>query len=282
MELDYKSSYDPAFYNRGTSSTVSISSGSCWGEEQLAHTWWDLSLVRYIDYEQGDLNYRSTHWGDLFPGSMVSVCEWVESNVLPSEYAGTVKDGEAKYPDNSAYVEDTYFDSQTGLIKTRYYYWVVNKLSVDHTVTKRINSVATLEKLIENPASQGIPYLAALASNSFAVWNVRKYLQATNTVLRIDYSKVLSQILSHNEWKLIQQGNPESSVPTKIINKLVDSLAGENSTGAVVPDLKLVSADAYGISNLPRQSMIINSANATKVFVNYVNSVLKSQCSSLC
>ena len=81
-------------------------------------------------------------------------------------------------------------------------------------------------------------------------------------------------ILSHNEWKLIQQGNPESSVPTKIINKLVDSLAGENSTGAVVPDLKLVTADAYGINNLPRQSMIINSSNATKVFVNYVNNVL--------
>ena len=276
QELDYKSSYDPAYYNQGTRATVTISDSSTWGSIQEGQTWWDLSLVRYIDYEQGDINYRAVHWGDLFPDSSVIVAEWVGANVLPGDYQATVMDGMAKYPDNSAYVEDTYYDKQSGLIKTKYYYWVVGKSSVDSTNTKRTNSVITLQKLIADPAQQGIPYVAALASNSFAVWNVKNYLQATDTVLRVDYSKVLTQILSHNEWKLIQQGNPESFVPTKVIDKLVDSLSGENSTGAVVPDLKLTSADAYGIGNLPRQSMIVNPVNATKVFVAFVNNVLST------
>ena len=276
QELDYKSSYDPAYYNKGTRATVTISETSAWGSIQEGQTWWDLSQVRYIDYEQGDINYRAVHWGDLFPDSVVTVAEWVGSNVLPSMYQETMMDGVAKYPDDSAYVEDNYYDKQSGLIKTKYYYWVVGKSSIDNTKTKRTNSVITLEKLIANPAQQGIPYAAALASNAFAVWNVRSFLQATDTVLRVDYSKVLTQILSHNEWKLIQQGNPESYVPGKVIDKLVDSLSGENSTGAVVPDLKLSSADAYGINNLPRQSMIVNPVNATKVFVAFVNNVLST------
>lgn len=273
-DLDYKSLYDPAIYNKGTRSTVNISTSSNWNSVQETQTWWDLSQARYIDYEQGDISYRSSHWGELFPGSTISVAEWVSSSVLPSEWNSIVGDGVAKYPDNSAYVEETYFDSQSGLIKTRYYFWVIGKRYYDTAKTHRTSSTVTLEAIIRDPKGQGIPYFAAISTNAFNVYNVREYLKSTDTVFRVDYSKVLNQILSHNEWKLIQEGNENSYVPTKIINKLVDSLAGENATGAVVPDLKLSAADAYGINNLPRQSMIINNLDATKVFVSFVNNVL--------
>ena len=53
QDLDYKSSYDPAMYNRGTRSTVSISNESYWTDRHVTQTWWDLSLCRYINYEQG-------------------------------------------------------------------------------------------------------------------------------------------------------------------------------------------------------------------------------------
>jgi hypothetical protein len=131
QDLDYKTNYDPAQYNTGTSSAVTISAGSQWGSGQEGQTWWDISLCRYIDYEQGDINYRSKHWGELFPGSVIQVAEWVRSAVLPSQYAATTGDGEAKYPNDSAYVTNSYVDQSSGLVKTEYYYWVINKRQYD-------------------------------------------------------------------------------------------------------------------------------------------------------
>ena len=277
QDLDYKSSYDPAQYNRGSLTTVTIATDSSWGEMQEAQTWWDLSLARYINYEQGPINYRSNRWGQLFPDSMIQVCEWIGSNYLPSEYATEVGDGEAKYADNSAYVENTYFDIQSGLIKTKYYYWVINKQSIDTTKTRRTNSVVTLESLITNPQSQGIPYFAAIANNAFNLYNVKDSLNSDRTIFRVEYSRVLGDIISHNEYELIQQGSANSAIPDKLISKLIDSLSGENSTGSVVPDLKLSDADAYGINNLPRQSMIKDSTGAVQVFVTFVNNVLATK-----
>ena len=277
QDLDHKSSYDPAQYNRGSLATVTIAADSSWGEMQETHTWWDLSLARYINYEQGPINYRSNRWGQLFPDSIIQVCEWVGSNYLPSDYATEVGDGQAKYPDNSAYVENTYFDTQSGLIKTKYYYWVINKQSIDTTKTRRTNSVVTLESLITSPQSQGVPYFAAIANNAFNLYNVKNSLNSDRTVFRVEYSRVLGDIISHNEYELIQQGSDNSEIPNKLISKLIDSLSGENSTGSIVPDLKLSDADAYGINNLPRQSMIKNSVAAVQVFVTFVNNVLATK-----
>ena len=277
QDLDYKSSYDPAMYNRGTRSTVSISNESYWTDRHVTQTWWDLSLCRYINYEQGSINYRSSYWGQLFPDSVIQVCEWVESNFLPSEYAENQGDGEAKYADDSAYVEQQYYDKSSGLIKTKFYYWVVNKQIFDRTKTKRSNSVVSLQNIIRDPQAQGITYLAAVARNAFNVYNFKQFLNADDTVFRLEYSKVRSDIISHNEFELVQEGSANSQVPIKLINKLIDSLSGENSIGAVVPDLKLNAADAYGISNLPRQSMIIDNLSAAKVFVTFVNEVLASE-----
>ena len=277
QDLDYKSSYDPAFYNRGTRATVTISDDSYWTSLQESQTWWDLSLCRYINYEQGNLYYRTVHWGELFPDSKIQVCEWVASTVLPSEYADTVGDGEAKYPDNSAYTEQTFFDSSSGLIKTVYYFWVINKQMFDRTKTTRSNSIVTLEALIRDPQAQGIPFAAAVAPNAFNIYNFKQYLKSADTIFRVEYSRKLGDIISHNEFELIQQGNRNSSIPSKLISKLIDSLSGENNAGAVVPDLRLKEADAYGISNLPRQSMIRNNLDAAKVFVSFVNNVLSTR-----
>ena len=277
QELDFKSSYDPAVYNKGSRATVTISSDSYWTARHVTQTWWDLSLCRYINYEQGTVNYRSTYWGQLFPDSTIQVCEWVESNYLPSEYADIEGDGEAKYPDDSAYVEQQYFDVSSGLIKTKYYYWVINKQMFDRTKTKRVNSVVSLQNIIRDPQAQGITYLAAVAPNAFNIYNFRQYLDSDDTVFRLEYSKVRSDIISHNEFELVQEGSANSPIPIKLINKLIDSLSGENSTGGVVPDLRLNTADAYGISNLPRQSMIIDNLTAAKVFVTFVNEVLSKE-----
>ena len=274
QDLDYKTTYDPASYNTSTRTDVTISSSRVWGATEAGNTWWDLGLCRFIDYEQGDLNYRSTHWGQFFPGSTIEVLEWVESQYLPSQYAKFVNDGVAKYADDSAYVAEEFFDYQTGLTRTRYYYWVRGKKDFDRTQVNRLNSVINLENIIRDPLSQNIAYLSVLRSDAFSIYNVRDYLKSSDVVLRMEYSRVITNVIAHNEYELVQQGNELSVVPTKLISKLIDSLASENSAGQIVPDLRLSAPDAYGIELLPRQSMLIDPQSGGRVFVNFVNTQL--------
>jgi hypothetical protein len=275
QDIDYKTSYDPAFYNKGANATVTFDESSAWNEVQIGQVWWNLDLARFIDYEQGDINYRIAHWGELFEGSEIEILEWVESTVLPSEYATIVNDGEAKYADNSAYVETAYFDKQSGLIRTKYYYWVKNKLSIDKSKTKRTNSIVSLASIIKAPALQDIPFMAAIAPNSFALYNANNLAEADNTVFRLEYAQVVNDNIAHNEYELVKQNNASSAIPPRILNKLIDSLAGENISGDVVPDLRLKEADRYGIGVRPRQSMIINQAKASKILVDFINNFAK-------
>ena len=49
-----------------------------WGPNEVGTLWWDLTNTKYIDYEQGELEYRRLNWGKLFPGTQINVYEWVE------------------------------------------------------------------------------------------------------------------------------------------------------------------------------------------------------------
>ena len=276
QDIDYKTAYDPAVYNKGNNSMVTIDSSTPWNEVQLGRVWWNLDVCRYINYEQGELTYRVTNWGQLFPDSTIEVLEWVESLVLPSEYAAT-NDGEAKYNDNSAYVEIVYLDTQSGLFKTKYYYWVKNKVGVDTVRTRRTQSISALENLIEYPAQQDIPYLAVIAPNAFSVYNINTLLTSTDKILKIEYATTLNEIISHSEYELIQQGNALSLIPAKLIDKMIDSLSGENSVGEGVPDLRLKDNQQLGIGIRPRQSMVADAPAAVKIFVGYVNRFLQTE-----
>ena len=271
QDLDYKTIYDPAVYNRTTVTGVTNDPNSIWNEVQLGKVWWNLDKCRYIDYEQGDLNYRISNWGELFPGSEIEVCEWVESLVLPSQYATATGNGEAKYADNSAYVEQTYLDPQSGLIRTRYYYWVKNKTSVDTANRTRDNNIVSIADIIQNPREQNIPYMAVVASNAFSLYNINSYLTASDIILKVEYATTLNENIAHSEYELVQQNNPLSIIPAKYINKLIDSLSGENSIGEVVPDLRLKENNQVGISIRPRQTMVKNPAKAIEIFVGYLN-----------
>ena len=75
--------FDPAQYNFGPNANTKTP----WGEEHIGEVWWDLSTVKWLWYEQDTQEYKSNNWGKLFPGSSVDVYEWIESTLLPSEYA---------------------------------------------------------------------------------------------------------------------------------------------------------------------------------------------------
>jgi hypothetical protein len=272
QDIDYKTAYDPATYNKGTGLTVTIDGTSPWNHIQVGRTWWNLDSCRVLDYEQGELNYRISHWGQFFPGSTIEVLEWVESLVLPSQYGAVNRSlGVAKHADNSAYVEINYIDTKSGLVKTKYYFWAKNKSSVDSTATNRTSSAVTLQELISDPRSQNIPFMAVIASNAVSLYDIGTLLNADKSILKIEYAKTLNHNIAHSEFELVQQNNAYSFIPTKLIDKLIDSLSGENSVGDVVPDLRLQASDRLGIGRRPRQTMISDPNAAIKVFVQYVN-----------
>ena len=274
QEITFKTEYDPAIYNRGTNPAADINANVYWSQSYVGKVWWDLSRVRYVDYEQDTLTYRSLYWGQLFPGSTIDVYEWVQSSVLPSQYVVNGGDGVPKHADDSAYVEEIYVDAVTGIITTKYYYWVINKTSVDPNDETRNISITSIADLIANPKNQNIAYAAIIRRDAVAFYNVSNYLSADNTIMHLDHQLAINSDIIHSEYQLIQKGNPADPIPTKIVNKLVDSLSGIDQNGSTVPDPTLSPADRYGVEIRPRQSMFENRLQAVSEMVAYVNSVL--------
>ena len=275
QEITFKTAYDPAMYNRGYNPRVSLNNDIYWNDVQVGKVWWNLDQVRFIDYEQDTLEYRSINWGRLFPGSIVEVCEWVRSDVLPSQHVGAGYDGVPKYPNDSAYVEVTRVDPITNIIVSSYYYWVIDKITVDPLDGTRKLPLRAISDLIENPKTQSIPYAAFIQNDSIILYNVGPYLSATNTILHIGYDTAVNSQIIHSEYELVQKGNPNQYISAKIINKMIDSLAGIDKIGRTVPDPALSLADRYGISYRPRQSAFINRLSAVQELVAYVNSVFR-------
>ena len=276
QELDYKTSYDPAAYNVATRTGVNLDTTAPWYQAQIGRLWWNLDTCRFIDYEQGSMIYRSRHWGELFPGSTIEICEWVESSVLPSAYQDTAGDGAAKYADDSAYVSITAVDDATGLVMTKYYYWVLNKNSASTKSTRKL-SANTVKKFIEDPTQANSPFVAVIAPNAFNFYGFRPYLQGTDTVFRYEYSKIRSDIIAHSEYELVAEGNPLSIIPRRVLDKLIDSLAGANAIGELVPDPLLIDTSQTGIQIRPRQSMFKDQQTAALIFTQYLNTYFKAR-----
>jgi hypothetical protein len=273
-DLDYITAYDPAVYNAvgGVDSTPNLANSLDfhWGPNQVTQTWWNIDSVRYLNYEQGDVNYRANNWGRLFPGSRVQVCEWVESDMPPSAYTGL---GTPLYPDNSAYVVESKINLVTNLVTSKYYFWVYDKNSLEINSTHK-NTVKTIADLIENPQGQGIPYAAVVRSDSISLYGVSNYLSGNTTVLHADYDTLKNTNVIHSEYQLVQEGNGGSLIPARIINKMIDSLSGVDANGLPVPSTGLPLQASIGLGVNPNQTLFINRLTALENFVQYVNGIL--------
>jgi sugar lactone lactonase YvrE len=274
QELDYKEEYDPASYNKASRTDTINNANFYWSDRQVGRTWWDLSTVSFVDYEQDTLQYRVKNWGSLFPGSQVTIYEWVESDFLPSQYVTSVGDGVPKYNDDSAYTSVTVIDPVTGIINQKYYFWVSGKTSVDVNRARRTLSVNVLESYITNPKDQDIPYLALLAPNAVAVYNVSDQLVGNDVAIHIDTAEVRNSNLIHNEWQLVQQLAGAESIPARVIDKMKDSIVGFDSNGLIVPDPFLKAQDKLGILNLPRQTLVADRLGALEEYVSTLNTIL--------
>ena len=284
QEIKFKTPYDPAVYSIGTSNQV-VDSQIAWTTKHKGELWWDLSTVKWIDYEQGDISYRSGNWNRLAAGATVDVYEWVESILLPSEWsllADTNEglalgvSGQPLYPDDSVYSQKILFNASTELpTSTKYYYWVRNKVIVPSDVVGRKISASEVASLIRDPSALGIAYLGLADSDKLITFNFTDIISEETALLNLQfYKEAVSQNQVHNEYQLLTEGDATSIPASKIEQKWIDSLAGYDDVGNKVPDERLPAKQKYGIKFRPRQSMFIDRFRALKIAVERINSVL--------
>lgn len=270
--IDIRSSNDPAYYNAGTG--VYSDEFYYWGKEQVGKIWWNLSSLKYIEYEYGPLDYRSYNWGKIFPGSRVSVCEWVESIVPPSEYNSYYGNiGTPLYSNDEAYVAVPSTDPITGAINLKYYFWVEAKTTKVPGSNKSM-SAYSITVAIQSPETQGIPYAAFYSNNSVGLYNCYSSISGKDTILHIDYDKKHNTQKIHSEFELYKTCS-DIPVNSKVFDKIVDSLSGEDRNFRRVPDPMLNKEDQLGMSVRPRQSLIKDRHEALRNIAGYLNDVFK-------
>ena len=281
-EIRYKTSIDPAIYSIGTTSTTVLTDTN-WTTTQVGELWWDLSTVKYVWYEQGDLNYRKNNWGRLFPGCSIDVYEWVESTYLPSEWAELADtasgisqgiSGQPKFPDNTVLSVKQGYDAISNSFTNIYYYWVKNKVLVPETKNRRI-SAYDVSLLINDPSYDGGMYAAIISGHGVMISNVAPELVGDRINLNIAFDNIKNQIPRHTEWLLLEENSSTSAPNALLEKKLIDSLLGHDSLGTAVPDPTLSSRVRYGVGIRPQQTLFKDRLGALRNLVEFSNSVLK-------
>lgn len=262
-EIHFISENDPVNYNNARTN---------FGLNNVGKVWWDTSTVKYMWYEQGSNRERWVNWGRTFPGSAITICEWVESKALPQNWNGN---GTPRWPDR--YVSERRIDPETGKYVTYYYYWVQNRTVLDNRIKRSLGrqfDTETIARYIANPVGYGLTMASFISDESFVLHNISSALKDEN-VLQININRNSNTDgIKHTSWKLLRENDNNSIVPEHISDKLIDSLCGENAIGQSVPDQTLSEVEKYGISFRPRQTMFRDLAAARRAFRSVVNELL--------
>jgi hypothetical protein len=330
QNLTWISLRDPARYNITPDERL-FSDIITFGEAQVGKLWWDLSSARYVYYEQPkslallgepgfenqteNLAYRRDHWGQLFPGSVVAVYEWMKSDVPPSLYKGV---GTPR--DIFSYVQISTSNRFTSITETNYYFWVRGATDKPN-VNSRTAPALDVARLLQSPKSQGFAFFSPIqqtaTNNSYMFYNVQEILAYQGDNVQIQYRISERDDQEHTQWQLFREGDPSSIITDQFWDKMVDSLCGytkllpvtgewkngivianylpwdiygwdvapwDNATSTTipeygevlpVPDPTLSEREKYGIKYRPRQGMFVKLQMARKIFVQASNELLK-------
>ena len=282
QELTYKTPYDPASYNLASDLSY-YAPNKVWGERQVGELWWDIGQTRVVYPYQSEITRQTNNFNKIVPATYVNVYEWVESNILPSEWdqlsdteeglqrgiSGISLYGDATYVSKSEY-EDT-----TGTFIPKFYFWVRNKVIVP-TMENRKISAKDVSELIKNPESTGYRYVSFLGNNKFAIHNCKSFINDKDIVINIQW-QVGNNIEqnSHTQYQIMSEGLESDKLNKNIERKWFDSLIGYDENLQVVPDVTLSPKYKYGNRFTPRQSMFVNKEEALKQVIERVNLTLK-------
>ena len=284
QEIRFKTYYDPATYNVGTSDVI-VDDGQAWNKQHVGMLWWDLTKAKFVDNLMGNITYKSANWNKLYKTASIDIYEWVETKYKPSEWdvlSGTEKgdslgiSGVSKYG-NDCYSIRRYFDSTSQTFKNTYYFWVKNPAIIPNILDRKL-SANDVSKLIADPISYNYPCISFIDNNSFILVNLTNYVRSNKSNINIEYYLVDEQYTdtnTHSQWKLFSL-NENTIIPKEIETKWIDSLIGVDNQNRLVPNLKLPIKKRYGVNNRPRQSMFINRVEALKQVIERTNNLLKN------
>ena len=266
-EIEYISENDPVAYNSARSS---------FGRDNVGQVWWNTSTIRYKWYEQGSNRQRWLDWGKAMPGSGITLYEWCESEQLPLEYTGT---GTPK--NGSEYITEVRYDNRINDYKAYYYFWIQNKEEITNypgIQSNRKFTTVELARYLADPIGQGLHTLSFVSNTSVVAGNLGTSLREEDDILQINISRNLNPLgLKHNAWKLLREGDNNSTVPLDIGNKLIDSLCEANEIGEVVPGDNLSEAEKYGTKFRPRQTLFKYPKEARRVMREVLNEILADE-----
>jgi len=263
--IRYKTPFDPANYDS-------------WNDEHVGEVWLDTKQLKFLWYEQGELEQRLLNWGKVHPASDVSVKEWVRSIYTPTNYnilSATVE-GQQEGITGTAqtnFVTQNVFDDVKNTFVERYFYWV-EKSSTVPAVDNRSISTAQIASTIEDPKSYSENYSAVIDSNAVLLSIQPSVLTNKNIAFHIENTTDTDPIQAHEEYVLLSEGDPNVSLPKDLVQKYHDSLVGVDVNGRTVPDLEFPEDMRFGTLNRPRQSIFKNRLNALETVVKFINSRL--------
>jgi hypothetical protein len=292
-EINYKTDYDPAKYNNGNNTKYALSPTESWSSAQLGQVWWDLSAVRYIDYEQGDGKYRMQQWGKIAPGTSIDVYEWIRSPIPPSDWSSNVAQGQSITDGGRSYIPSGSIRNPTspswtelieyganGTSTTYYYFWVKNS-GMSPASPSRALTTEQIANLIEQPSTDDKPWWAAISDDSLIIGNYASRLNGTRTIQQITYTSTPNDSNIYGEWELVREGDSMSPISTKLWDKVKTSLITFDGLGNDVPDYHLNDLQKYGTEIRPRQSWFMDRVAASKVFVDTTNQLLSTSATPL-
>ena len=256
--LTYITDGDPVYYNND---------GSNFSKHNVGELWWNTSTMRVRWYEQANVDYRADYWGSYITGSSFDVYEWIESKEIPAEYTGKGT------PFNvDTYLVDQVFNRRSNTYDNTYYYWVRDIDKVPSNIKDRTVSARQVARLLRSPGTELIPTYSVIDDKTMLFNNVKEYLTDNNSVLQSNFSRKDSKYENkHETYTLLGENAELSRIPSDLINKLIDSIAGEDSQGNAVPDTNLNKYEMYGIKIRPRQTMFMKVKEARRELRSFVN-----------
>ena len=283
QELTYKTYFDPAVYSASKDSRAIRDASANWGAERVGEVWWNLTNAKFYNPYQGSIEYSTQNWNRLFEGNTINVYEWVESDVVPSQWdsqADTEKGFEKGYSGTSLYGDNAFstkkvYDNVAKTFKTKYYFWVSNKTIIPDVEFRHL-SLKDITEYITDPTAKGHKYVALISPSKFVLHNCDTLIKGTEVGLNVQFWTIENQAQNiHNQYQIVSEGLETSQPNPDIVNKWYDSLIGYDKQGRIVPDPTLSEKEKYGTLYRPRQGWFKNKNEALKQFVERTNKVLR-------
>ena len=304
--IDFIISLDPAKYNN----EESLTKKQVWGKNQVGKIWWNVDKVRYIDYDQSSILYKTNNWGGIFPNTEIEICQWIRSPFPPNrweEYLDT-QEGSSIFGldtipfDISKFVISKEYNPRRGQFMNYFYFWVKNDSNRKGNKTL---STSEIRDIIKSPTKQGIRWISPIARDVVIIGNIQEIV-SDDTVVQINYSsdKLSTQ---HSEWFLFGDKTDNKEPPKYIFDKvkhsivgyveIIDTLQNHKLNGysdaliekygtevnglidlkLPVPDTSIISKPLYGSLFRPRQSWYRDISMAREAFIVTVNNLLKER-----